>query len=110
MTTFDELIGGASDQLPQKLVRCDIVHLLVSLDPLLSRPERLSEIALGLRTPAGTMAGRVELMVMDEAHQVVAPTYKFVLDVLTESDRPSGFCSSAFEALFFGDRQDARVG
>lgn len=109
MTTFDELIGRASDQLLQKLVGRDILRLR-SLDPLLSRPERLSEIALCLRTPTGTIAGRVDLVMTDEAHQAVAPTYKSILDMLTESDRPSGFGSSVFEALFFGDRQDARVG
>jgi superfamily II DNA or RNA helicase len=52
MITFDDLINRASDQLLQRLVGRDIVHLLASIDPSLARPERLSEIAVGLRSPA----------------------------------------------------------
>lgn len=52
MISFDDLIGRASDQLLQQLVGRDIVRLLAGLDPSLARPERLSEIAIGLRTPA----------------------------------------------------------
>jgi DNA repair protein RadD len=55
MITFEELIGRASDQLLQQLVGKDIVRLLAGLDPALARPERLSEIAVGLRSPAGML-------------------------------------------------------
>jgi DNA repair protein RadD len=37
----------------------------------------------------GTIAGRAGLVVMDEAHQAVAPTYSLILDVLTQSGRPA---------------------
>ncbi|WP_272938834.1 DEAD/DEAH box helicase [Mycolicibacterium agri] len=40
-------------------------------------------------TEIGSMAGRVDLVVMDEAHQAIAPTYRLILDVLTESGRPA---------------------
>lgn len=33
----------------------------------------------------GSIAGHVGLVVMDEAHQAVAPTYQFILDLLAES-------------------------
>lgn len=52
MITFEELLSRASDQLLQTLVGQDVVRLLAGLDPSLARPERLSEIAVGLRTPA----------------------------------------------------------
>lgn len=35
----------------------------------------------------GRLAGRVDLVVMDEAHQAIAPTYAFVLDFLTQAGR-----------------------
>ena len=76
MTTFDELISRASDQLLQKLVGRDIVHLLVSLDPSLSRPESLSEIALGLRTPADLLLDR---SVRSELLMVLPPSSAHVL-------------------------------
>jgi len=50
--TFDELLARASDQLLQQLVGHDVVRLLAGLDPSLARPDSLSEIALGLRSPA----------------------------------------------------------
>jgi DNA repair protein RadD len=37
----------------------------------------------------GTLAGRVDLVVMDEAHQAVAPTYQLILDVLTLAGNPA---------------------
>jgi DNA repair protein RadD len=37
----------------------------------------------------GDIAGHVGLVVMDEAHQAVAPTYSLVLDVLTQAGRPA---------------------
>ncbi|GAB3034171.1 DEAD/DEAH box helicase [Mycobacterium bourgelatii] len=52
MITFDELISRASDQLLQELVGRKTVRLLAGLDASLTRPERLSEIAIGLRAPA----------------------------------------------------------
>lgn len=52
MITFEDLLNRASDQLLQKLVGREVVRLLASLDQSLARPERLSEIALGLRSPA----------------------------------------------------------
>lgn len=52
MITFDELIGRAADQLLQQMVGQDVVRILAGLDPALARPERLREIAMGLRTPA----------------------------------------------------------
>lgn len=39
--------------------------------------------------PIGTIAGKVGLVVMDEAHQAVAPTYQHVLDILTQAGRPT---------------------
>lgn len=50
--TFEELISRASDQLLQQMVGRKTVRLLAGLDPALARPERLSEIAIGLRAPA----------------------------------------------------------
>lgn len=67
MITFDDLLGRASDQLLQRLVGREIVHLLAGLDPQLARPERLSEIAVGLRTPADMLldsAIRPELLML----------------------------------------------
>jgi DNA repair protein RadD len=52
MITFGELMDRASDQLLQQLVGRDIVRLLAGFDQSLTRPERLSEIAVGLRSPA----------------------------------------------------------
>lgn len=37
----------------------------------------------------GLLAGRVGLVIMDEAHQAIAPTYQMVLDVLTNAGRPA---------------------
>lgn len=37
----------------------------------------------------GALAGHVGLVVMDEAHQAIAPTYRMILEVLTESGRPA---------------------
>lgn len=37
----------------------------------------------------GWMAGRVSLVVMDEAHQAIAPTYDFVLSLLTQAGSPA---------------------
>ena len=37
----------------------------------------------------GALAGRVGLVVMDEAHQAVAPTYQHILDMLTQAGRPA---------------------
>jgi len=51
MLRFEELIERASDQLLQQLVGRNVVRLLAGIDPSLARPERLSEIALGLRSP-----------------------------------------------------------
>lgn len=53
--TFEELISRASDQLLQQLVGRDIVRLLAGLDAKLARPERLSEITVGLRSPASML-------------------------------------------------------
>jgi len=50
--TFGELMDRASDQLLQQFVGRGVVHLLASLDPSLTQPQRLSEVALGLRSPA----------------------------------------------------------
>lgn len=52
MIAFEDLMSLAPDQLLQGMVGPEVVRLLVGLDPALARPERLSEIALGLRTPA----------------------------------------------------------
>jgi len=52
MITFDELIGRAGDPLLQQMVGQDVVRILAGLDPALARPERLREIAMGLRSPA----------------------------------------------------------
>ena len=52
MITFDELIGRAGDPLLQQMVGHDVVRILAGLDPALARPERLREIAMGLRAPA----------------------------------------------------------
>ncbi|ETZ41131.1 helicase conserved C-terminal domain protein [Mycobacterium avium MAV_061107_1842] len=65
--TFEELLGRASDQLLQKLVGKDMVRLLARLDPGLARPERLSEIAIGLRSPASMLLDsrlRAELLLL----------------------------------------------
>ncbi|WP_231973710.1 DEAD/DEAH box helicase [Mycobacterium sp. E1319] len=67
MITFEELLGRASDQLLQELVGKDIVRLLAGLDPGLARPERLSEIAIGLRSPASMLLDarlRTELLLL----------------------------------------------
>ncbi|WP_196766046.1 DEAD/DEAH box helicase family protein, partial [Mycobacterium avium] len=67
MITFEELLGRASDQLLQKLVGKDMVRLLARLDPGLARPERLSEIAIGLRSPASMLLDsrlRAELLLL----------------------------------------------
>jgi DNA repair protein RadD len=37
----------------------------------------------------GQIAGKVGLVVMDEAHQAVAPTYQHVLEMLTQAGRPT---------------------
>jgi len=37
----------------------------------------------------GAIAARANLVVMDEAHQAIAPTYRTLLDLLTESGRPT---------------------
>ena len=37
----------------------------------------------------GPLAGRVGLVVMDEAHQAVAPTYERILEFLTQSGEPT---------------------
>jgi hypothetical protein len=52
MITFGELIDRASDQPLQQLVGRDIVRLLAGFEPSLTLPERLSEIAIGPRSPA----------------------------------------------------------
>jgi DNA repair protein RadD len=67
MMTFEELINRASDQLLQQLVGRDIVRLLAGLDPALARPERLSEIAIGLRSPVDMLFDstlRAELLLL----------------------------------------------
>lgn len=67
MITFDELLNRASDQLLQGIVGHEVVRLLAGLDPSLTRPERLCEIALGLRTPAEMLldgALRSELLML----------------------------------------------
>lgn len=67
MITFEDLLTRASDQLLQSMVGTDVVRLLAGLDPALARPERLSEIALSLRTPAEMLldgALRSELLTM----------------------------------------------
>lgn len=40
-------------------------------------------------TEIGRLAGNVDLIVMDEAHQAVAPTYQFVLDLLANAGDPT---------------------
>lgn len=55
MTTFDDLLNRASDQLLQNLVGRDVVRLLAGLDPSLARPDRLGEVAIGLRSPASML-------------------------------------------------------
>lgn len=52
MITFDELLNRASDELLQKIVGPEVVRLLGSIDRALTRPDRLCEIVLSLRTPA----------------------------------------------------------
>jgi superfamily II DNA or RNA helicase len=67
MITFGELLNRASDQLLQNLVGREVVRLLSGLDASLARPERLSEIALGLRSPADMLldgALRNELLLL----------------------------------------------
>lgn len=67
MITFEDLISRAADQLLQRLVGRDIVHLLAGLDPQLARPERLREIAVGLQSPADMLldkAIRPELLML----------------------------------------------
>jgi hypothetical protein len=51
--------------------------------------QKIYQSARSSLSDIGTIAGRVDLVVMDEAHQAVAPTYKLILEVLTESGRPS---------------------
>jgi len=65
--TFEELIDRASDQLLQQLVGRDVVRILAGLDSALARPERLRQIATGLRAPADMLldsALRPELMML----------------------------------------------
>lgn len=67
MITFSELMSRASDQLLQQLVGRDIVRLLAGLDPALTRPERLAEIATSIRSPADMLldpALRSELLLL----------------------------------------------
>ncbi|CAJ1493898.1 DEAD/DEAH box helicase [[Mycobacterium] kokjensenii] len=67
MTTFEDLISRAADPLLQRLVGREIVHLLAGLDPQLARPDRLGEIAVGLRSPADMLldnAIRPELLML----------------------------------------------
>lgn len=49
--TFDDLIARAAEPTLQKLVGRAGVRLLASLDPELTQPSRLREVALGLTTP-----------------------------------------------------------
>ncbi|AEF41276.1 DEAD/DEAH box helicase [Hoyosella subflava] len=37
----------------------------------------------------GNLAGRVQLIVMDEAHQAIAPTYEFILGLLSQAGVPT---------------------
>lgn len=67
MMTFEELISRASDQLLQSLVGQPVVRILAGLDRSLARPERLSEIAMGLRSPADMLLDkslRAELLLL----------------------------------------------
>jgi len=67
MITFDELIGRAGDPLLQQMVGQDVVRILAGLDPALARPERLREIAMGLRAPADMLFDnslRTELLML----------------------------------------------
>lgn len=59
MITFDDVLSRASDQLLQRLVGEEVVRLLAGLDPSLARPEKLSEIVLGLKSPAEMLQDRV---------------------------------------------------
>lgn len=52
MSSFDEIIDRASDQLLQQMVGQGVVRILSGLDQALVRPDRLREIAIGLRAPA----------------------------------------------------------
>lgn len=50
----------------------------------LSKAHAAAQRAVGV---IGQIAGKVELVVMDEAHQAIAPTYQHVLDMLTQAGR-----------------------
>lgn len=50
--TFEELLARAAEPTLQKLVGRDVVRLLARIDPTLTQPEHLREVALGLQTPA----------------------------------------------------------
>lgn len=67
MITFDDVIRRASDQLLQQMVGRETVRILAGMDESLTRPERLSEIATGLRSPADMLLDpslRTELLLL----------------------------------------------
>src|SRR4051794_40312155 len=63
--SFDDLIARAAEPVLQQLVGRHVVRLLARMDPALSQPENLRQIALGLHTPAEMLLNastRAELM------------------------------------------------
>src|SRR4051812_36516599 len=65
--TFEELIARAAEPTLQALVGRPGVRLLAILDPGLTQPERLRNIALGLKTPQDLLMNpetRRELLVL----------------------------------------------
>lgn len=117
MITFDELIRRASDQLLQQMVGREIVRLLVGMDASLARPERLSEIALGLRAPADMLLDpslRSELLLLLSPAHAEMLRDRLNLDgdpyrALTSMSVRRGTARSAALLDFFDVRDDSEI-
>lgn len=113
MITFDDLLNRASDKLLQDLVGHDVVRILAGLDPALARPERLSEIAVGLRSPADmlldkNLRGELLLLLPRSNAQLLAQRLDVsgdAYDALTSMSVRRG-SSRAAELLDFFDVSD----
>lgn len=74
--TFEELLSRAAEPTLQSLVGRRVVRLLGRIDPALTQPDRLRDIAIGLREPADmlldsdTRAELVALLPLADAHSL----------------------------------------
>src|SRR3954454_22485393 len=75
--TFEELLSRAAEPTLQRMVGRNGVRLLTRLDPALAQPERLREVALGLRSAQEMLldpeirAELLDLMPPAEAQQLL---------------------------------------